>query len=390
MGADCDAKRRGMDVKRLHSLDALRGIAALSVVVWHWQHFFALSGHFQSGWQRDWQPFFQVLRPLYGAGWMAVDLFFALSGFVFFWLYADAIKTSKIRAGTFALLRLSRLYPLHLATLLLVAGLQYVFWRQTGSFFIFESGNWPRFAAALLMAQQWLPPTEWQFFNGPTWSVSIEVLLYILFFMACRRGMAGPRHALAIAGVGLLLLPFNQFIARGVMGFFIGGVVFYATEWAMARPDARRNMRVAILLAVLGWSATLAEGYFGVLQDGLARLGMGGRPEIFLLLFVCFVSPATVAALALHERLQGGRFQALSFLGDISYSTYLLHFPLQLICVLVGLRLGWTPMTFMHPVAMLAFFGGLIALGAASHYGFEKPLQALIRGGVRRRAVAPV
>ena len=83
----------------------------------------------------------------------------------------------------------------------------------------------------------------------------------------------------------------------------------------------------------------------------------------------------------MHEQLHGLRWAALSFLGDISYSTYLLHFPLQMACALLALQFGWAPQDFMHPLAMLAFFAVLVALGTLSHYGFERPLQAIIRGG---------
>src|ERR1700743_3406757 len=108
----------GAGMKRLYALDALRGLAALSVVVWHWQHFYALSGTWQTGWQRASQPFFWALQPLYDAGWAAVDLFFALSGFVFFWLYGAAIASRSIGGPRFSLLRFSPLYPLRFSTLL--------------------------------------------------------------------------------------------------------------------------------------------------------------------------------------------------------------------------------------------------------------------------------
>src|SRR5882724_7118049 len=99
-------------MKRLYALDTLRGFAALSVVLWHWQHFFAISGTWQQGWQKSSEPFYQFLRPFYAEGWAAVDLFFALSGFIFFWLYAEAIREARISAFRFAWLRFSRLYPL--------------------------------------------------------------------------------------------------------------------------------------------------------------------------------------------------------------------------------------------------------------------------------------
>ena len=66
-------------MKRLYSLDAIRGLAALTIVIWHWQHFFALSGHWPAVWARDGQPFYHLLEPLYLEAWAAVDLFFALS-----------------------------------------------------------------------------------------------------------------------------------------------------------------------------------------------------------------------------------------------------------------------------------------------------------------------
>ncbi len=104
-------------------------------------------------------------------------------------------------------------------------------------------------------------------------------------------------------------------------------------------------------------------------------------------LVIAVGSPLTIASLALQEQVLGRRWRRLSFLGDISYSTYLLHFPLQLLCVLAALHFGWKPALFMHPLAMLGFFAALIGLGALSYAGFERPLQRILRGGVKRRAI---
>src|SRR5271166_4052924 len=142
--------------QRLYSLDALRGVAALAVVLWHWQHFYAISGAWQAGWQRSAQPFYPVLKPFYFVGWAAVDLFFALSGYVFFWLYAEAIASGAIGGGKFALLRFSRLYPLHFATFVLVALMQTMFHNATGTYFIYDANGWDYAWRTLLMAQQWL------------------------------------------------------------------------------------------------------------------------------------------------------------------------------------------------------------------------------------------
>ncbi|HEY6579258.1 MAG TPA: acyltransferase family protein, partial [Rhizomicrobium sp.] len=126
-----------MTAKRLYSLDVLRGVAALAVIFWHWQHFFAVRGTWQTVWSRTMQPAYAVFKPLYDQGWVAVDIFFAVSGFVFFWLYLEPVARREIGAGKFALQRVSRLYPLYLVTLLAAAAMQLAFHHQTGNWFIF-------------------------------------------------------------------------------------------------------------------------------------------------------------------------------------------------------------------------------------------------------------
>ncbi|HVV64541.1 MAG TPA: acyltransferase [Rhizomicrobium sp.] len=383
-------------MKRLYSLDSLRGLAALAIVVWHWQHFFAVRGVYPDRWSRSAQPYYAVLKPLYEGGWMAVDLFFALSGFIFFWLYASAIRERAMGAGKFAWLRFSRLYPLHLATLLAVAVLQYFFRKATGVYFIYRANDLQHFASGLLLAQQWLPPTLEQTFNGPAWSVSIEALLYVIFFGFCRAGFQGPRFALLIALCGIPLLIWNEFIARGVMGFFLGGVAFHVTNFIAARPGAKRLARAVCALSISLWVLVGIECYLGPLHDAAGWLFrhfppdvgpvyFGDGRDLFLLLFIFIVSPVTIMALALHERVLGGRWRRLSILGDISYSTYMLHFPMQLVLAVIAVHFALTPAAFDSPLVLALFYLALIGLGLLSFNFFERPLQGWLRGIPRRK-----
>jgi peptidoglycan/LPS O-acetylase OafA/YrhL len=383
-------------LKRLYSLDALRGVAALAVVIWHWQHFYAMSGDWQPGWRADSQPLFWLLKPLYQQGWIAVDLFFALSGFVFFWLYSDAIREGRMHAARFALLRFSRLYPLHFATLIVVAVLQLLFFRATDSFFIFTANDWQHFIPSLFLTQQWLPPTLAQSFNGPSWSVSIEMMLYVVFFLFCRLKLKAPWWNILIVIGAVFLLPWNEFIARGLMGFFVGGIAYRATEWIKARADAKQIAVAIALFAITLWA--LVVGFFYVPQLGHAIRWAGAhlpidtahwtRQEIYyvgLCAFVFVLSPVTITALALDEQVIGGRYAKLSWLGDVSYSTYMIHFPMQLVLVLIALHFGLTPKAFQSVWVFALFYAVLIGLGLLSFHYFERPMQNLIRKGFRGR-----
>jgi peptidoglycan/LPS O-acetylase OafA/YrhL len=377
-------------MKRLYSLDALRGVAALAVVFWHWQHFFAVGGDWQEGWRRETQPLWWLFKPLYLTGWAAVDLFFALSGFVFFWLYAEAIRTRAMDAGKFAVLRASRLYPLFFVTLIYVLCMQAVFHAKSGAYFIFPADDWWHFAASLVMAQQWLPPNTDQTFNGPAWSVSIEVLLYCLFFLACRAGLRGPKTAIALSLCGIFLIDWNWFIARGICGYFLGGAVYFVTERIKVSAHAPRIARIIGLTAIALWGVVLVETLYGPLHaacdwlagaasPGLGRFYAAENDNFFLLLFVYTVSPVTIAGLALHEQVLGGTYAKLHWLGDISYSTYMIHFPLQVTCAVLAWQFAVPSSWFQTDIALVLFYAVLIGLGLASYRWLERPAQSLIR-----------
>jgi peptidoglycan/LPS O-acetylase OafA/YrhL len=208
--------------QRFFSLDVLRGFAALTVVFWHWQHFFLFGGPVPP---TTAQPLHGVFYLFYGAGWMAVDLFFSLSGFIFFWLYADAITDRRVSARDFFVLRMSRLYPLHLATLLAVALGQRVFLHLTKGYFIFAFNDRYHFLLNLGMIQAWGFERYFSF-NAPEWSVSIEVALYLMFFVLCRLMRARLLPVAALSALGFLVVTrFNPLIGKGMGGFFVGGCV---------------------------------------------------------------------------------------------------------------------------------------------------------------------
>ena len=382
--------------KYFYSLDALRGLAALSVVFWHWQHFFydgTNPGHFTP----ELQPLYFLFAPLYLYGWMAVGLFFSLSGFMFFWLYAERVAKREISAREFTVLRLSRLYPLHFITLCFTAVAQQFMFRHYGSYFVYPWNDFRHFTLQLVFASKW-GFEHGDSFNGPAWSISVEVLLYAVFFLACRLRLRSWWHALIFSCAGFALAQLGVTdVGRGMFSFFIGGATFYLFIHLWRRRIALRELRIlAVFCGFMwviiplnlrynfsyaiyhhfGWHKMLAIHGKDVCG---AVLLMAAQSSSRLILF-----PLTILTLALWETYRGTLGRRLAFLGRISYSSYLLHFPLQLVFAIVVLDLTGHHIFFYSPWALFLFFSTLIFLSLNCHRFIEMPCQSHIRARCRK------
>ncbi len=346
-----------MTPPRLYSLDAARGLAALAVVVWHWQHMYWLDGHRQI--DRTEQPFYTVLSPFYEAGYIGVDFFFVLSGFIFYWLYSEKITRGQSDATDFALLRFSRLYPLHILTLTIVVALQ----AMRPADFVYPASSNINFVMQLFLIQSWAGIENGATFNGPAWSVSVEIFLYVVFWTICRiKWGSSVATAVGFGVLGSAVAMVSPTIGMAIAGFFFGGVAFYAWR-RLIRTEAL--WMIPAVLALFGWIAAVALA--PLLSEQTALLGR-------IVLF-----PTTVLAIALIESRVSLPFEKLAWLGDISYSSYLLHFPLQLVIANLVL-LGWLSSdTAQGEVVFAVFFAVLIALSLVSFRWFERPMQDAIR-----------
>jgi len=101
---------------------------------------------------------------------------------------------------------------------------------------------------------------------------------------------------------------------------------------------------------------------------------------------VFFLFPSTILSLALVETIRGTLGKRVSFIGDLSYSSYLLHFPLQLFTAIIVTALALGQELFYSTWFMVAFYLALIGLSLLSHSYFELPMQRFLR---QRFAVKP-
>jgi peptidoglycan/LPS O-acetylase OafA/YrhL len=342
----------------------VRFVCAVAVLVWHYQHFFFVGGA-QVGFSRERQPFYPALSFFYERGFYGVEVFWCISGFIFFWKYRDAVACRAVSAWRFTVLRVSRLYPLHLVTLLLVLGLQQVYRNAHGSYLVYEFNDLRHFMLQLFMASNW-GFERGDSFNGPIWSISVEVLVYFCFFVLLR--YLGRSLLVNAAMLVLSMLArwygITNPIVECLMFFYLGGIAAAAFRYA-DRSDWQRPASFAALAVVLAAPPlVIATGLYHFRQF----------PVLFLLAYV----PVLLFWSARHFACSCRTQKVIEAFGNMTYSSYLLHFPLQL-----GLVLGFTALGMDIPaysgLFFLAYVAATLFLSLAAYQWLEMPAQNAIR-----------
>ena len=263
-----------------------------------------------------------------------------------------------------------------------MAVMQSVYAAGHGNSFVNGHDDIRHFVLNLLFVSDW-GFAEGFSFNGPAWSVSVEIFLYITFF-AFARWVGGRPLAILTASAGaVLFLPFSPLLAGGVMQFYAGGLAYAAYRMCRDRFPVRA-IAVAILAAALVLLVYIweRETLFGL---EFLRRTVPSIPKLDIryqivrdMVFPTLCFPPLILALALAERARPlGR--RLAWLGDISYSVYLIHFPLQLLFVLITDGAGWPRTVYYSPLILVLYMTVLIGLSLLSYHYFERPVMRLFR-----------
>ncbi|MGD9811581.1 MAG: acyltransferase family protein, partial [Sphingobium sp.] len=301
---------------QLHGLTAARGIAAWLVVLYH------MRGGL------PWLP--ETAMAVAHKGYLAVDFFFVLSGFVI-WLTAHTEFRERGFAATadFLKRRAARIYPLYaamLAATVLFAAVLTMTGRDSSGY------PWRELPLHVLMLQNW-GFTDALSWNHPAWSISTEFAACLLFpllavFVPLARA---PRWILVVgiaAVIALLALTLGAMGHRGLNADIpANGLIRCLAEFTAG------TMLCALWQANRGQSAPFQAGRLAALVAFGAALAWAGAAVRELWAFPA-IAAAVIYLLALaSERLVPVREPAaiirpFVWLGEISYATYLSHFML--------------------------------------------------------------
>jgi len=357
---------------RFYILDISRAFASLAVILWHWQHFSDLSVGFVS----ENQPLYNYFKIFYVEGLKGVEFFFVLSGFVFFLVYKNSIINRSISFKAYFVNRLSRLYPLHFVSLLLVCFLQYVYFEKIGEYFVYENNDWIHFVMNVFLVSNWGFENGFSF-NGPIWSVSVEMFLYLIFFVFCFYFFKGWLFVLLISLVSFVFYKISHlFLFLGVALFFMGGVVYKFSGDVFFK---HKFLIVPIyFITFCLWVGVFVDLYFIDVENYILSLGVMGT--VFIRGFSGYLLfPFTICSMVFLEMKSIRWVSRFAWFGDISYASYLIHFPLQLVFA-IFVCYGFLDGELYRSVYFLFLFIGLVIfLSYLSYEYFERPCQKNIR-----------
>ena len=339
------------------ALTGLRGLGALLVMLHHFYLHLPID----------------LRAPGFGGlllkGYLGVDLFFVLSGFVMAMVYGPWFEGGEPgrtrRLAVFLVRRLARLWPLHAAVIVAVVVAELLHGVVLS----------PRLVAInLAMLQAWGVSAE---INPPAWSISTELFVYLLFPLLAPvvlRNRYGSVIGLLVTVSALALclrfaIPVGP-VRRGPLDIYfnysplpllrcLAGFVLGMVAWRAGRAPAMHRMFGA------GWGQVVAGPAALAALIGL-MLGRVDDRLIYPLL------PVIVLGLHLGRGAVWGRFAQgpIYHLGVLSYAIYLVH-----VVLLLRFPFGWAS----PPVELAAFLVEVLAVALLAHFVVERPGRRLLR-----------
>jgi len=346
---------------KLLPLESLRGLAALTVVIFH----FGVGSHFNN--------------PFTLNGFLLVDFFFVLSGFVIALSYLHRLSniTSLL---TFQKKRFWRLYPLHLLMLVVFFGFNLAKYILSDQIQFakpaFSEDFFLEFLFNLLLLHNWVLPTLT--LNVPSWSISAEFFTYLIFGITVlfvkNRTFFCTISAIFVITSGYLLFqmgwqPEIGGPLRCIYGFFIG-VIMYLIHESSKKLTFTSSIPGVMLLCVSIWSIYNGTTYL----DSYVFL-----PPLFGL--VVMVISKTAQDTAISKILS---HKTLVWLGTISYGVYMIHYAVIFIIGNILMRLFGVPFlpgvgyefssVWIADLIMIVAIAATLLLAHLSHTKLEKPL----------------
>ncbi|MEZ0607267.1 acyltransferase family protein [Fibrella sp. WM1] len=287
-------------------LDGLRGVAAIAVLVFHFMEFA--------------EPDYP--KNFIAHGYLAVDFFFCLSGFVIGYAYDNRLE--QLGVGTFLKLRIIRLQPLVVigSVLGLISFLVDPF-RNFYQTLGFGKTVWMFIASCLMIPDPVLPQRYNNIFhlNPPTWSLLWEYVASLIYALVLIK--LSNKMVWLLTGLAAIALCYTGYAYKNIgVGWsgetFIGGAARVGFSFLMGLLIYRSGWLIPTRLGFLPIAIALLVMFMVPFRDGL---NLVTEPLVVIVGFPVLIAMGAASSLS-------ARWQSVcKWLGEISYPLYMVHYP---------------------------------------------------------------
>ena len=303
-------------------------------------------------------------------GYLGVSFFFILSGFILSFKYKDAFLENKIKFKNFILLRIFRIYPLHILTF--CVAFYFSYYNKLG-----DIAFWQKSLSNIFLVQSFIPSKEYFFsFNGVSWSISNELFFYTLFPLLVLLVARMKRYTILLLLVPVLIISLypNTDINHWryyinplfrVFDFIIGIFLF---DLYTRYKDSTWLKNKATLLEVTAITFFMGCYFFrtGISQD--FRWSIYYWIPMTFLIFIFSMQRGYVSQLLSKK--------ALIWLGEISFAFYMVHQLVIQVLWMINYKYRFFENGYF--LIVIALFISIITSGILYRY-FEKPLNIYLR-----------
>jgi peptidoglycan/LPS O-acetylase OafA/YrhL len=302
-------------------LDGLRGVAAIMVVMFHILETFTAGDH---------------SKQIINHGYLAVDFFFVLSGFVIGYAYDD--RWGKMTLGDFFKRRLIRLHPMIIVGMI-VGAVLYYFQKSEILFPIIDKTSVETLLLVTLIGCTLIPVppsldirgwAEMHPLNGPAWSLFFEYIANILYALVIRHFSKGVLAVFVfLAGAALIHLAVTSPQGDVIGGWSLDPVQLRIGFTRLLYPFFAGLLLSRVIRPGQINNAFLLCGGLLILVLSIPRIAPEGEKwmnGLYDALSIVFVFPLIVY-LGASGKVEGKFSKINKFLGDISYPIYIIHYP---------------------------------------------------------------
>ena len=197
-------------------------------------------------------------------------------------------------------------------------------------------------------------------FNGPIWSVSVEIIIYFIFFFLIIN-FKSNRILKSILAV-IVLISYKKLFSHNFlniinMNLINCGIIFFEGILVYYFIKKINNNKIIFFVGVM-----------------LLAVSIIGNFKIYV-----FLPCVLLVFLSLENFIKGRIVNFFSFLGNLTYGTYLWHLPLQIFLMIMIKKIGIDYSIFEYKIFFLIYLSILILLSILSYYFFEKKMRQFLK-----------